>query len=423
MSTDTSTPTASNVPTAQVFAKRLNWFTGYILILFAISIVVWLANFDAKDDTDDYEALKLLSELPDGYITEPDSRRSFKEDWLRKHDPSLLQRCNEAKSLLVEQLSQLGLNEGAWFASNLTEKPSRFSLVDINFTDDEMKRIERNGPDYRTKKRLNVGERLEVYEILYRPRALTVVIELKIPLNEPKDHSNGSGILAMKKEERKFQVESFLLDRKLESIVVSCKWNGPSPKSVDEPTGKLVYKAKTVEVQEFSLAVATSIESEFGRQFYEDPGRKERLKTIYGTLDIENAKSIASERLVRAYTQKDVLGTSFSTKRLPLAMTVLVLLFSIGIWVTVKQAVRYGLKPITGFYDESVMSLIISWPLTRLLAFLLFPLSSILVFLLWSNLSSHPLYPLSIREYAFLAILAVAVIGLGVETLRQTRKL
>lgn len=405
-------PTATQRVFKVALAKRLNTLTAQLVAVSCLALVVFVANIDGKDYREDYEGLKLIDNLPSAQVSAADPKYKFNY-WLAANHPELLRQCNQARQALIEQLAGVGfpLEETL---NRMKQNPGRFSAVDIVFTDDETKQLFNTRREFSVRQAKNVGEQLDHFELLYKPRKITVATTIELPEPKPLPVKQTIG-MGQDSAVRMSRVDSFHADTKHKAVVLQLAHPLPPQHRAFENYQEIRCPATFVKVGMISMAYALGVESDASLALYNDGERRDRLRTFYGALDLDNAKAIASEQAVKAYKQIDVLGLSFSAKRFPVAVAGILSFLSVGIFVTLRQAVDRQTKVITGSTEDSVIDMIIDWLPTRCAAFLVIPLLAI-----WASL---PPFRLGTLEIICLVVGTATILILGIASMKFAQKL
>ncbi len=399
---------------AQVLTKRVKELARNILIVSSIALIVFLTNVDSGDYRADYEALNTLSELSDISVSAANPDYKFNE-WLAEKEPTLVKDCNEARSSLIHDLSQCGFDKET-LHGNIDEWPASYSAVDIVFSDAELEFMTRQpGSTYHmdVDKARNVGQLLDRFELVHAPRGLAVVRRVKLPEEKPQPQSQPGS--RPDSERRYSQIRGFHTDRKRNGMVVQISHPEPAGYRDRERRQAVLCPAEIVSVDGLSLAEAMDLETPSGVRLFRDPEHRSRLRAIYGELDVQSAMSITSEQFVRSYKQVEILGMSFSAKRLPMAMCAILLILVACLYITVRQATALPRRMVAKVFEASPMEMIVDWFPVRVIALVLLPLVAI-----WA---SHPPFPLGVWDYAVLGTGTFTILVFCVGSLVGIRRL
>jgi hypothetical protein len=394
-------------------AKRLNTLAITILVICSAALLGFLTNVDSEGYRRDYEALKFLGELPEVSVSAADPKYDFNA-YLAQHDPDLLRRCNEARADLIDRLTKLGYDREA-IVADVAYRARQYSAVALLFSDEERQLVRRRAAVYDVRKLDSVNSLVDRFELIYRPRRLAVLTGVSDPPAgdlpttpagpRPRDGNRpdrGIAGFSLDSQNRVMRVETW-------------EPEPPGSRAVGR-RGEIRFAAAAVEIDGPSLATAMKLDpSPVADRLDSDAGRRGRLRSVYGPLDAQSAKGVTSDLAVRSFKQIEVLGLSFARDRLPVAVALILTALTFGVYVTACQAARRGHKVITEYADESVGDMVVDWPVTRVVAFLVLPVLAI-----WASL---PSFPLGSGSYVWLAVCTLAVLGFGLGSLIVSRRL
>jgi hypothetical protein len=151
------------------------------------------------------------------------------------------------------------------------------------------------------------------------------------------------------------------------------------------------------------------------QELYSQKSRKKFLDGAYGLLPIKEAKEVLSGNIVQAYQRVELLGFSISTRKLPIAVVSLFIMFLGGSFLTVRYARANSLKIISQVNDENPIDILIDNFLSRIVIFCIFPILSIMLAL--------PTYPVSLSEAIFIGSGVLLILILGILVVIKSRKL
>ena len=399
------------IPSAEVLAKRLNAYAGSIVLVSSIALIVFLTNISSEDYRVDFEALKTLSELKDISVSTGDSRFGFNK-WLANEEHELLKECNEARSFIVNALSDFGVNKESILRS-IEANPEDFSFVDLVRSKFETEFMIRDGGTYKIKMNSarNVAELMDRFESIYAARRFGIVRSIKLPLNKPRIVSELRD--SKNNETRQVEVRFFAVhDSNKVDAIISLTLSPFDRAPIQE---LITFPAEIVEVDGLSLAAAMDLVTPSGSKLYADGEHRIRLRKIYGNLDVANAMSITSEQFVRSYKHVEILGMSFSAKNVAFAVCIILLILTICLSVTVRHAVVLKHKVISEVSGESQIELIIDWLPTRVIGLGILPIAAV-----WGSL---PPFPLGFANYLILGFGTTAILFFAVVSIVSMRQL
>lgn len=387
-------------------AKRLIFFGRLIIILSFLSFVCLLQKFDAHDlnlDVLDLSLLYSLREFDDKDITyttifeETDRLIKNKDEKLYEDKQNLRQKVYEW--LVEREMDMEGFRLSGKIGSARDIRPYIFFEYDV----DIIKR--RIGQKTRSEYSVTqtVGYYLERLDVLASPGSINVACETQSRRLPDKRFRGG---------DYKFG-NTYLRNTNLEIRYVIC----PPGAQQGCPDEVLELPVKVKRIERPSILHLTDEYRPQNRSL-EDlfwSTRKDRLNNQYGHLRLEEARSIASDELTKAYQSINVLGFSFSTQRFPFALLFLYGICLIGSLATLKIAKRSSIHILSEVTDENAIDLLINHLLSRLILWVVLPVVSIII--------SFPITPLPIAQTIMLLIGVVVLFALGVISFLMSRNL
>ena len=179
---------------------------------------------------------------------------------------------------------------------------------------------------------------------------------------------------------------------------------------------EILVETQKIDVENLlSLISSNGDNTKVLEELYSENSRREFLDGAYGLLPLNEAKEVLSGNLVQAYQRVEILGFSISTKRLPLAVLMLFLVFLSGSFLTVIYAKRKSLRIISQVNDENPVDILIDNFFSRVLIFCVLPILSIVL--------SLPTFPISLLESILIKFGSLLVFSLGILIVINSRKL
>lgn len=395
---------SSAAPGQKPLSNRLVALVSVILLVSAVSLVTRLARVDASEYRNDLDALGILDSAPlpvdvAGPGRPVKSQYDTYAAWLLTHKPELAEKGYKARKAVVDDLMSRGV--AGDLRGYMAVNPDRFTTSEYILSDVELKRVTVTDWHFQVKRAPTVSDRIDLLNVLYKPRTCRAMTAVHVPPNFPPDAES-------------LRVTSFELEG--HNLRVGSRGSDPVGRAGISRIESIVYPVDVEEIEGCpTIGELIGGLTQDHQSLHDDAARQAHLREIYGPLHINDAKTIASEQAVRTYRQVDILGLSFSTRRLPFAVASFLVLAMLGVFLTTRAAAVRHLPIVSGATEDSVLGMVVESPWARTVTLVILPALAV-----WAGL---PPFFLTATEYILLTLIGLIAFGLGAASLVYARRL
>ncbi len=369
---------------ASNLAKRLLYFIGILLFVLALSMVSLLNKYDSREYRADVDAFNALTTLNEGPCISAVNSQSKRRKWLKSNHPEYAAQNQATRKAIVKALVDAGIDRGHIDEAK-RRRPASFSAMEYVLTSEDEGILRWEGMGYVFGRIRSVSGYLDRLNALHGARQLSIAIAIEDHSILTDDDPNKLWESRPPSQYHEYLLHGFHLKNGMIHFDLEIPPNTPDQGILNG----IDVSVKTKDVQIPSIAHVTEINGPLAN-LHADARHKQGLRTTYGNLGLEEAKSIAFESSVESHKRVKMFGFSFSTRRFPLALLAVLLLVATGNLITLRQAEKGSLRVISGVASESPFDILLDCPTSRFLIWTIIP-----VFALWA---SWPPYALGRAE-------------------------
>jgi|GEM_PF-5290593 len=380
----------------EILSKRIMFLTNTLIVLCGIGFLTLIHRLDAGYKAKEYIALnKLLNcvkELP-ANAGDPDVMALAAKGWLRKAQPNFFADYSRFAGELADALAQTRYKEDVRSIKGASDRQEDFMLLTVRVNDSAACCEHGLGNLSGTHK---LNHFIEQYRHIRKPVNVTIATgmppgtlqsalennsELKriremsapkappapgsIPEETPEDHyprhdDRGTSAISARVESVRLEGDSIVMAFQLLSSMLQTDPFGPNVK----------VAVQTSPVPATTLLDIYGIDADFNA--LQESVELEKLQKHYGELPLDQVLALVGADYMKANESIDVLGFSFSTTSMPLALLCFLLFVSAGIYIMVREGVKRGLK-VFSFENEDMTGYFLRRRWIRLVLWIVLP--------------------------------------------------